>query len=75
MSYVRIILLLFTFIFLSVKSFSQCAMCKAVAESDSGISVGLNDGILFLMAIPYILMAVIGYLIYKHYKKNKSSAE
>lgn len=37
-----------------------CAMCKAVAESGAesdqgGISGGLNSGILYLMAIPYVI--------------------
>lgn len=41
--------------------FAQCAMCKAAAESDlennpNSVAKGLNTGILFLMAIPYILM-------------------
>ena len=54
---------------------AQCAMCKAVAESDPGISGGLSDGILYLMAVPYVLMGVIGFFIYKHYTKNRSDAE
>ncbi|GIV29371.1 MAG: hypothetical protein KatS3mg028_0437 [Bacteroidia bacterium] len=41
--------------------FSQCAMCKAAAESDmennpNSVAKGINAGILFLMVIPYILM-------------------
>ncbi|MFP5471685.1 MAG: hypothetical protein ACLGGV_08810 [Bacteroidia bacterium] len=39
---------------------AQCAMCKASTESAqknaSNIANGLNKGILFLMAIPYILL-------------------
>jgi len=43
---------------------AQCAMCKAVAEnaqgeSGYGIANGLNNGILYIMAIPYILLAVL----------------
>ena len=51
--------------------FSQCAMCRAVLESqeDQSISEGLNDGIIYLMAIPYIVAGVIGFLIYKKFKK------
>jgi len=45
-------------------SWAQCAMCKAVAqdavdESGFGIAAGLNSGIVFLMGIPYILLAVL----------------
>lgn len=49
-------------------------MCKAVVESDMAgggqVAKGINDGILFLMSTPYILMAVVGYFIYKHHKKK-----
>lgn len=55
------IVLLCGFVFLPVFSFySQCAMCRVVAESsqDAGetIANGLNTGILYLMAFPYILI-------------------
>jgi len=51
--------------------FSQCAMCRAVLESqeDQSISAGLNDGIMYLMAIPYIVVSIMGFIIYKKFKK------
>lgn len=58
----------------NVKLLAQCAMCKAVVESDVGLAKGVNDGILYLMAIPYILLIVIGYFVYNHYKKTKTNA-
>lgn len=58
--------------------YSQCAMCKAVVESniDGGglFGININNGILYLMGFPYLLIAVVGYFIYKHYKKNKSAS-
>lgn len=58
---------------------AQCAMCKAVVESDIATGgttgLGINNGILYLMFIPYLLIAVVGYFIYKNYKKNLSSVE
>lgn len=39
--------------------FAQCSMCRAVAESaqdENNISAGLNLGILYLLAIPYVLI-------------------
>ena len=49
-------------------------MCKAVVESGDGsaegFAGGINNGILYLMFIPYILMGTVGYLIYRHYNKN-----
>lgn len=45
-------------------------MCKAVVES-SDQGEGINNGILYLMFIPYVLIGTVGYFIYRHYKKNK----
>lgn len=50
--------------------FAQCAMCRASAESASkndnpGIGEGLNSGIVYLMGIPYILMAVVGIVFFR----------
>lgn len=53
---------------------AQCAMCRAALESEGNKTKveAVNDGIVFLMAIPYILVAVIGFVIYKmYYKKEK----
>jgi heme/copper-type cytochrome/quinol oxidase subunit 2 len=37
---------------------AQCAMCRASAETGNGAGKanGLNDAILYLMAIPYIIL-------------------
>lgn len=63
---------LFT-LFFFLKSNAQCAMCRAVLESEEGQTAaeGINDGIVYLMAIPYILVGGIGYLIYKKYNTLK----
>lgn len=58
---------------LSVSANAQCAMCRAALES-SGNAVkaeAVNDGIVFLMAIPYIIVAGIGFVVYKMYYKKK----
>ena len=52
-------------------------MCRAVLESEEGqgVAEGINDGIMFLMAVPYILVATIGYIIYRKYNKpNKTES-
>lgn len=56
-----------------LKSNAQCAMCRAVLESEEGQTAaeGINDGIVYLMAIPYILVGGLGYLIYRKYSKLK----
>lgn len=56
----------------STANYSQCAMCKAVVENgDTGMAKGLNDGIVTLMIIPYILVAIVAFIIFRYYKKNK----
>lgn len=68
----RLILALFSCFFF-VKSNAQCAMCRAVLESEEGQSTaeGINNGIMYLMAIPYILVAGLGYYIYHRFYKLK----
>jgi hypothetical protein len=69
----RILFFLFS-IFYSLSSKAQCAMCRAALESSGNKTKveAVNDGIVFLMAIPYILVAVIGFAIYRMYYKKKS---
>ena len=50
---------------------AQCVMCKAVAEdsaAEGAVGWGINQGILYIMAVPYILLGTIGYLIFKKWK-------
>jgi hypothetical protein len=57
---------------------AQCSMCRQAAES--GIKKGemqgrgLNKGILFLMAIPYVLGGT-AFIIYKKNKRKKTAVE
>ena len=49
--------------------FGQCSMCRLMAESSyesgSEIGRGLNDGISYIMGMPYIILAVGAYLLFK----------
>ncbi len=49
---------------------AQCAMCRAVLESGENTTTaeGVNNGIVYLMAIPYILVGGVFYFIYKRMK-------
>ena len=73
------IALLFPLLLIKVVAFGQCAMCKAVLESNmengGTAAAGINDGIIYLMFIPYVLIGTVGYFIYKHYKKNQKSEQ
>ena len=67
-------LLLIAYFLMPFASFSQCAMCRAALESEGNKTKveAVNDGIVFLMAVPYIIVAVIGFAIYRMYfKKGK----
>ena len=50
-------------------SLAQCAMCKSVVgsnkEAGGNIANGLNTGILYLMAVPYVLLMVIGIYVFR----------
>lgn len=52
---------------------AQCAMCRAQLESmdDNSLAESVNDGIVYLMAVPYILIATVGYIIYRSFQKKK----
>jgi hypothetical protein len=64
---------LVSFCFFSIASQAQCAMCRAALESEgNGVKVeAVNDGIVYLMAVPYVLVAIAGYYIYR--MKTKAS--
>ena len=64
----------FYYCLLPIASKAQCAMCRAALESEEGgvKAEAVNDGIVYLMAIPYILVGVLGYAIYRlKYGKKK----
>lgn len=65
----KILLFIFSFLFF-VSTNAQCAMCRAVLESEEGQSAaeGINNGIIYLMIIPYILVAGVGYFVYRKIK-------
>ena len=69
----KIILILAVLLFASLPVESQCAMCRAVIESDeSGQTArGINNGIMYLMIFPYLLIAGVGYAIYRSRKNSK----
>lgn len=63
----------FLFLLSSQETEAQCAMCRAVLESEEGgaKAEAINDGIVYLMAIPYILVGIVGYAIYKVRTKKR----
>jgi hypothetical protein len=72
-----ILILFFTMMASSQQTLAQCAMCKATAESNmkehtNNFGAGLNKGILYLLAMPYILGGVGIFIWYRHRKQYNS---
>ena len=72
--------LLFSFliaIVVQTKLNAQCAMCKAVVEANlkegGSAGAGLNEGILYLMAMPYIAVLLFGIFYYLQQRKKQTA--
>jgi hypothetical protein len=67
----RLLLLILAMVVLAANDVAaQCAMCRSTLENNftngnPGIASGINTGILYLLALPYIAVMIIGYLWYK----------
>jgi len=64
------------FVLVNAQAFAQCAMCKASVENNlqherNSIGNGINDGILYLMVLPYIMFGTITYIWYRSAKAKK----
>jgi hypothetical protein len=72
----KILVLLIVFSFPAFAK-AQCAMCRAVIESsgDTAAAEGLNNGITYLMAFPYLLVGGIIYMIYRSTQKKNEEVE
>jgi len=66
-----ILISVFTLSFTSINA--QCAMCRAVLESEVGQATakGVNNGIVYLMVIPYILIGGLAFFLYRYLKDSK----
>lgn len=53
---------------------AQCAMCRAALETggDNSQAEAVNDGIVYLMVFPYVLVGIAGIIIYRMYSKKKN---
>jgi len=72
--------LLFSFLIVIIfqtKLNAQCAMCKAVVEANlkegGSAGAGLNEGILYLMAMPYIAVLLFGIFYYLQQRKKQTA--
>lgn len=53
---------------------AQCAACAATVETNAKSggheAAGLNNGIMYLLAMPYIAAAIVGFIWYKKYRRK-----
>lgn len=70
----KTIFILLMLILASSDAEAQCAMCRAVLESeeDQSAAKGINDGIMYLMVFPYLLMAGVAYMVWRSRRKDKT---
>lgn len=75
-TFIRSVFFLWLVVAVPTVSWSQCAMCKATAETNEAgggsDAEGLNAGILYLMAMPYVLMGTVGFFWYRSAKKGRT---
>lgn len=76
--YIILLVLLVMFFISPVVADAQCAMCNATAstatEGKKESALALNSGILFLMAIPYVLLTGI-VIIWLRFRKQKKAEQ
>ncbi|WP_026463107.1 hypothetical protein [Adhaeribacter aquaticus] len=79
MKFIKFYLAVFTLAlslnFISTEATAQCAMCRTSVETANDgklvkFGSGLNKGILYLMAIPYVLAGTVGFFWYRHNRKQ-----
>lgn len=57
---------------------AQCAMCRGTVETgleEPAEGQSLNNGILYLMTIPYVLLGTIFFLWWRFRKKPQTAAK
>ena len=76
----KILVLLAASFFSALAASAQCSMCRAsvennVSNGDTSIGAGLNNGILYLVVMPYLMAGILGYLWYRSSKKKKAKLQ
>jgi hypothetical protein len=56
---------------------AQCSMCRTtlennVSQGNPGIAAGINFGILYLLAVPYLAIGTIAFFWFRASKRNKT---
>lgn len=66
-----ILFVIAAFSFLSNGAFAQCSICaKTVMQMGDRPAQGFNDGIIYLMIIPYIAIGLVAYKWWQNEKRK-----
>ena len=76
--YKKIFILVALLLLTQIDAVAQCAMCRTTVESSisngrSNIATGLNTGILYLLAAPYVIVAAIAFLWFRQSKQEQEA--
>jgi len=74
----RVVLILFVLLIGVINAIAQCPMCKTAVTSNleneaSAVGLGLNGGILYLLAAPYLLVGFLVFMWLRHKKLQQKS--
>lgn len=76
--YKKVFILVALLLLTQIDVVAQCAMCRTTVESSisngrSNIATGLNTGILYLLAAPYLIVAAIAFLWFRQSKQEQQA--
>jgi hypothetical protein len=75
----KAVILLILLSFVSPQAQAQCPMCRISAESNmkygGKTGRGLNSGILYMLALPYVLVGTIGYVWWRNRRKEEGAGD
>lgn len=74
---IKVLLILLLVFIVVIPAEAQCSMCRAVLETEEGggAAKGINNGIVYLMIFPYLLVGGVGYAVYRSRKKARLQDE
>lgn len=78
--YLKIGLILIALVFLALPTLeAQCPMCKMAVESNlkggGSAGKGLNAGILYMLATPYVLVGGLAFVWWRNRRRNADAAQ
>ncbi len=71
------VFLLLLVLLLPLASEAQCSMCRAVLQTETSQTAakGINDGIMYLMVFPYLLMGGVAYFVWRSFQKKDKAPQ